>query len=115
MIVFDINPGFNATHDLDFEAFHRESLWNAGTEQDWQKLHTKHSADPLMLMKDVFLDVTVGGGPGSTAELYHISPFSALITMHCAVVHIWHLLQASQAFYRNDSAVPIGFDSPRLL
>ncbi|OIW25715.1 hypothetical protein CONLIGDRAFT_621593 [Coniochaeta ligniaria NRRL 30616] len=101
MVLFDINPGFNASQDLEFEAFHDDALWDAESSNEWRELRTnsvKEQQNPSRrrTLKEVFIDVMLERNNGSPYQVS--SAFSALVLMHAVVVHMWHRVQVAQAF-----------------
>ncbi|SPO04201.1 uncharacterized protein DNG_06884 [Cephalotrichum gorgonifer] len=108
MVIFDINPGFNASQDLEFEAFHPDALWDAKSSNEWRELRTnsaKHQHNPsLRTLKDVFIDVMLEVKDQSSRSQYPVSAFSALVLMHAVVVHMWHRVQVAQVFTGCDSS-----------
>ncbi|KAM5354806.1 hypothetical protein ACJ41O_001452 [Fusarium nematophilum] len=101
MILFDVNPGFNATQDLDFEALNDEALWNAASPDEWRELWTSLKQQhglPRRTMKEVLGDIMVQGNYSSNAAPYHVSTFSTLVLMNAVVVQMWQRLQISLAF-----------------
>lgn len=102
MVLFDINPGFNATQDLEFEPFDDEAIWNATSTNEWREIRTsslnQQHGQGRRTMKGVLMDIMSKGNYQSSKTPYQVSAFSALVLMHGVVVHMWQRLQVSQAF-----------------
>ncbi|KAH7013876.1 hypothetical protein EDB80DRAFT_569690 [Ilyonectria destructans] len=101
MVMYDVNPGFNASQDLDIEVFHDESLWNAASTNEWRELRIHHIKQEYPTLKEVLTDVMSEDLHGAKTEPYHVSPLSALLVMHAVVVHMRQILQVAQAFARD--------------
>lgn len=105
-VLFDVNPGFNASQDLEFDTFHDEALWDAESSNEWQKLWTNSLKQQQGLkrrtLKAVFIDVVLQGKCGPNTAPYPVSAFSALVLMHAVVVHMWQRLQVSDVFAEPD-------------
>lgn len=104
MVTFDVNPGFNASQDLEFELFDDEALWDAESSNEWRELRTnsakqqQHQNGGRRTHKEVFIDVMSEGKYHSKGSSYQVSAFSAVVIMHAVVVHMWQRLQVSAAF-----------------
>ncbi|KAM5374825.1 hypothetical protein ACJZ2D_006319 [Fusarium nematophilum] len=96
MVIYDVNPGFTVTQDLELETFDDEPLWNARTPGEWRELRSKQPAYHDRQMKHVLEDVISEGNPRPLD--YSLTPFSALLLMHAVVVHMWQRLQVLQTF-----------------
>lgn len=96
MVIYDVNPGFTVTQDLEFETFHAESLWNAQTPMEWRELRSKQPVHHNRNVKDVLEVVISGGNQGPPG--YSLSTFDALLLMHAVVVHMWQKLQVMETF-----------------
>ncbi|KAF7553268.1 hypothetical protein G7Z17_g3761 [Cylindrodendrum hubeiense] len=101
MVMYDVNPGFSTSQDLDIEMFHDESLWNATSTNEWRELRTNHIKQELPTLKEVLTDVMSEDIHNFKAEPYHVSPFTALLVMHAVVLHMRQVLQVAQAFARD--------------
>ncbi|KAJ2901613.1 hypothetical protein MKZ38_001633 [Zalerion maritima] len=124
MVMFDVNPGFNATHDLELDTFHDESLWNAASSNEWRELQMSNAKQQQRqqqqqqiprrhTMKEVLVDIMLRGGANQPAAAsYHVSAFSALVLMHAAVVHMWQSFQVFQAFAPSWSTSTFSSSSP---
>ncbi|CVK96638.1 uncharacterized protein FMAN_10968 [Fusarium mangiferae] len=112
MVLFDVNPGFNATQDLEFEAFHDEAMWDASSANEWRQVRLasikKHPAQHHRTMKEVLVDVMLEGRYHSDTAPYQVSAFSALILMHGVVVHMWQRLQVTHAIWSLDGPDLLG-------
>lgn len=101
-VLHDVNPTFNASQDLEFEAFHEEALWDAESSTEWREQRAgcvKQQQDgSRRTLKDVFVDVMLEGRYRSRGAPYRVSAFSALVLMSAVVVHMWQRLQVCQAF-----------------
>lgn len=101
MVLFDVNPGFNATQDLEFEAFHDEAMWDAASANEWRQMRAaslnKYPGQHRRTMKEVLVDLMLEGRYNSDTAPYQVSAFSALILMHGVVVQMWQRLQVSHA------------------
>lgn len=102
MVLFDVNPGFNASRDLEFDTFHEEELWEAESANEWRELWTNMLKEQLNIgrrtFKKVFVDVMLQGKYHPDVALYPVSAFSAIVLIYAVVVHMWQRLQVSQAF-----------------
>ena len=104
MVLFNVNPGFTATQDLEFEPLDDEALWNAESSNKWRELRANSLKQQQMrhagrrTLEEVLIDIILPGKYHSQAEPYQVSPFSALILMHAVVVHMWQRFQVFQAF-----------------
>jgi hypothetical protein len=98
MAVYDINPIFNATSDLELESFHDDRLWNAKSSLEWQELQTSDLIHTHTTIRSIFTDVISTDGHEHERKFYHISPFSALIVMHAMTTHMWQRLQLLNSF-----------------
>lgn len=104
MVIFDVNPGFNASQDLEFELFDDEAFWDAESSNEWRELQTnnakqqQHQNSGRRTLKEVFIDVMSEGKYHSKGSSYQVSAFSAVVIMHAVVVHMWQRLQVSAAF-----------------
>ncbi|KAH7252834.1 fungal-specific transcription factor domain-containing protein [Fusarium tricinctum] len=101
MVLFNVNPGFNATQDLEFEAFHDEALWDATSANEWRQVRAanlnKYPGQNRRTMKEVLVDLMLEGRYHSDTAPYRVSAFSALILMHGVVIQMWQRLQVSHA------------------
>jgi hypothetical protein len=98
MIIYGINPCFNATTDLEYEALEDEDLWNATTASGWLELRAQRvneSNQSVCTMKDVLQCILLGNADGQ-AEPGHVWPYAMLVLTHGVVVHIWQLVQVMQ-------------------
>lgn len=100
MVLFDMNPGFNASQDLEFDTFHDGALWDAKSSNEWRELRTNSLKQQQNVgrrtLKSVLMDVMLQGKYDSATAPYRVSAFSALVLMHAVVVHMWQRLQVSQ-------------------
>lgn len=107
MVLFDVNPGFNATQDLEFETYDDEAIWNAASSTEWREIRAsslnQQHPERRRTMKEVLVDIMLEGKYHPNTAPYQVSALSALILMHGVVVHMWQRLQVSQAF-----ATPLG-------
>ncbi|EEU41998.1 uncharacterized protein NECHADRAFT_86139 [Fusarium vanettenii 77-13-4] len=116
MVLFDVNPGFNATQDLDFETFEDEDSWSAESSNKWRELWAnrlkQQQSRPVSrrTMRQVLTNLMCPSKSPSNVEPPRISTFSALVLMHAVVLHMWQRSQAFQAIA--DSS--IGQDHLRL-
>ncbi|KAK6063712.1 hypothetical protein SCUP234_13293 [Seiridium cupressi] len=94
---YGITPLYNATSDIEFEAFHDEDLWNAKTASEWHELRSRGGASQAEqhqpTMKDILVGVTTDTNQGPRTFPYHISSFSMLILVYAMVVQVWHVVQ----------------------
>ncbi|KAM0185130.1 hypothetical protein ACHAPI_012280 [Fusarium lateritium] len=101
MVLFDVNPGLNATQDLEFEMFHDETLWDATSANEWRQAraacYNKYPDQHRRTMKEVLIDLMLEGRYHSDTAPYQVSAFSALVLMHGIVVQMWQRLQVSYA------------------
>lgn len=108
MVLFDMNPGFNASQDLEFETFHDGALWDAKSSNEWRELRTNSLKQQESIgrrtLKAVLMDVMLHGKYDSDIAPYRVSAFAALVLMHAVVVHMWQRLQVSQAFASNSGS-----------
>ncbi|KAF4455380.1 zinc finger protein [Fusarium albosuccineum] len=111
MVLFDVNPGFNATQDLEFEIFDDEAMWNAESSTEWRQIRNSNPnqqhGERHRTMKEVLPDIMLEGRCHSSKAPYQVSAFSALVLMHGAVVHMWQRLQVCQAFAEPSSSTLI--------
>ncbi|KAL2670516.1 hypothetical protein Neosp_014304 [[Neocosmospora] mangrovei] len=116
MVLFDVNPGFNATQDLEFETFEDEDSWSAESSNKWRELWAnrlkQQQSRPISrrTMRQVLTNLMCPSKSPSDVEPPRISTFSALVLMHAVVLHMWQRSQAFQAL--EDSS--IGQDHLRL-
>ncbi|KAK1485782.1 3-hydroxyisobutyrate dehydrogenase [Colletotrichum abscissum] len=101
MVIYDVNPGFHATQDLDIEAYQDEKMWNARSPAEWRELRTAASkSSPYSrrhTIKDVLVDILLEGRYHADTVPYRVSTFTALVLTHAVVVHMWQRLQVCQA------------------
>ncbi|KAM0806737.1 putative C2H2-type domain-containing protein [Seiridium cardinale] len=94
---YGITPLYNATSDIEFEAFHEEDLWNAKTANEWHELRSKAYAPQAEqhqpTMKDILVGITTDTNQRPRTFPYHISSFSMLILVYAMVVQVWHIVQ----------------------
>jgi len=89
-------PGFDTTQDLDIEVLEEEGLWNVSTAEEWQTLRQTTVA-PTKTIQTVLVDTLSGVTDDNPApEPYYISGFTALVVIHAANIHVWHISQVSQ-------------------
>ncbi|KAI8656120.1 hypothetical protein NCS55_01266500 [Fusarium keratoplasticum] len=116
MVLFDVNPGFNATQDLDFETFEDEDSWSAESSNKWRELWAnrlkQQQSRPASrrTMRQVLTNLMCPSKSPSDMGPLRISTFSALVLMHAVVLHMWQRSQVFQALA--DSS--IGQDHLRL-
>lgn len=116
MVLFDVNPGFNATQDLEFETFEDEDSWSAESSNKWRELWAnrlkQQQSRPTSrrTMRQALTKLMRPSESPSDMEPLQISTFSALVLMHAVVLHMWQRFQAFQAL--EDSS--IGQDHLRL-
>ncbi|KAF4775167.1 hypothetical protein HER10_EVM0007340 [Colletotrichum scovillei] len=101
MVIYDVNPGFHATQDLDIEAYQDEKMWNARSPAEWRELRTAASKSSpnsrRHTIKDVLVDILLEGRYHADTVPYRVSTFTALVLTHAVVVHMWQRLQVCQA------------------
>ncbi|KAM6515702.1 hypothetical protein FALCPG4_013917 [Fusarium falciforme] len=103
MVLFDVNPGFNATKDLDFETFDDEDSWSAESSNKWRELWAnrlkQQQSRPTSrrTMRQVLTNLMCPSKSPSDMEPLRISTFSALVLMHAVVLHMWQRSQVFQA------------------
>ncbi|KAB5563484.1 hypothetical protein GE09DRAFT_1275707, partial [Coniochaeta sp. 2T2.1] len=98
VIIWDNNPCFNTTTDLEIEVLHDESLWNAKTEAEWSELRANQHQQDYQTLRDGLASImsdSKADSPRITA--CRLSPFTALLLMHAVVVHVWQVVQVAQA------------------
>ncbi|ETS80083.1 hypothetical protein PFICI_07612 [Pestalotiopsis fici W106-1] len=98
MIIYGINPCFNATTDLEYEALEDEDLWKATSASDWLELRAQKAAarkSSSCTMKDV-LQCILLENPEGQSNPGHVWPFAMLVLTHGVVVHIWQIVQVMQ-------------------
>jgi hypothetical protein len=98
MTVYDINPIFNATSDLELESFYDDSLWNARSSSEWQEMQTAYLGHSNSTIRSILMDVISADEYDHDGKFYQISPFSALIVMHAMTTHMWQRLQLLNSF-----------------
>ncbi|KAF4479383.1 hypothetical protein CGGC5_v013011 [Colletotrichum fructicola Nara gc5] len=100
MVIYEVNPGFHATQDLDIPVYSDEILWNAGSPDDWRETYisigTKKESRRHTI-KDVLVDILLEGKYHANTMPYHVSPLTALVAVHALVVHMWQRFQVCQA------------------
>ncbi|KAF2707453.1 hypothetical protein K504DRAFT_383718 [Pleomassaria siparia CBS 279.74] len=99
---FGISPGFNHTHDLEFEILDEERLWNARSAQEWMELRGGHApVAPRSSVRDTMVRMIFEEEQQQQQQLprnsrpEHISNFTMLLMMHAVNIYIWNLLQCS--------------------
>ncbi|KAF4847854.1 hypothetical protein CGCSCA4_v005076 [Colletotrichum siamense] len=96
MVIYEVNPGFHATQDLDIPVYSDEILWNAGSPDDWRETYisigTKKESRRHTI-KDVLVDILLEGKYHANTMPYHVSPLTALVAVHALVVHMWQRFQ----------------------
>ncbi|KAF5492252.1 hypothetical protein CGCS363_v010334 [Colletotrichum siamense] len=96
MVIYEVNPGFHATQDLDIPVYSDEILWNAGSPDDWRETYisigTKKESRRHTI-KDVLVDILLEGKYHANIMPYHVSPLTALVAVHALVVHMWQRFQ----------------------
>ncbi|KAM0328704.1 hypothetical protein ACHAQA_005117 [Verticillium albo-atrum] len=118
MVVYHVNPGFNATADLEFDALLDEKLWGAQSAAEWRELYTRGTSSGAgagssgnvsgsvvkidavassRTMKDVLTDILSQPRPNDSGGVYRVSAYVALVLMHATVVHMWQMTQVAQA------------------
>ncbi|KPM40143.1 Maleylacetate reductase [Neonectria ditissima] len=110
MVIYDVNPGFNATRDLDIETLSDEGIWNSASANEWRELRSNHTKQDSRTLSDAAADVMSENTQDSSTRPYVLSPFSALLVMHAIVVHMRQLLQVAQAFARDSFTAMPGRD-----
>ncbi|KAH7133869.1 fungal-specific transcription factor domain-containing protein [Dactylonectria macrodidyma] len=105
VVLFDVNPGFNATQDLDFEMLDDESLWNAESSNKWRELRASRLKQQQLhptsrrTLQQVLVEIMLPGDRCRTGdEPFQVSAFSALVLMHAVVLQMWQRSQVFQAF-----------------
>lgn len=98
VVIWDTNPGFNTSQDLELEVLHDETLWNAKTANEWRELRANLPQQDYRTLKDGLASITSESKPDSprTSNACRLSPFTALLLMHAVVVHMWQLVQVAQ-------------------
>lgn len=108
MVMFDVNPGFNATEDLDIKPFSDAVIWNATSPDQWRELRLARTKQRRGLenqtLKDVLFDILIPGRYRPEVASYSVSAFSALVLMHGVVAHMWQRFQVAQALCHSTSA-----------
>lgn len=98
VIIWDTNPGFNTSHDLELEVLHDECLWNAKTANEWRELRANQPQQDYRTLKDGLASILSETKPDSPRTSgRRLSPFTALLLMHGVIVHMWQLVQVAQA------------------
>lgn len=108
MIIYGINPGFNATTDLEYEVFDDEDLWKSATASEWLELRAQRRAasGPIQFtMKDVLQCILSDNAEGQP-EQGHVWPFAMLVLTHGVVVHTWQIFQVMQTCTQGASSSP---------
>ncbi|KPM43782.1 hypothetical protein AK830_g2764 [Neonectria ditissima] len=105
MVLFDIGFPFNTIDDLALEVFHDDSLWNASSASEWQRILPPNSR-AHQTVQDVLADVMSEDFHRSWSESYGVSPFSTLLVMHAVVVKVQQSYQVAQAFTRESLQSP---------
>lgn len=98
VIIWDANPGFNTSSDLEIEVLHDESLWNAKTAAEWSELRANQPQQEYQTLRDGLASIMSddrADSPRITA--FRLSPLTALLLMHAVVVHVWQVVQVAQA------------------
>ncbi|KAK1634822.1 hypothetical protein BDP81DRAFT_432054 [Colletotrichum phormii] len=112
MVIYDVNPGFHATQDLDIETYQDEKMWNARSPAEWRELRTAASKSSpnsrRHTIKDVLVDILLEGKYHADTIPYHVSSFTALVLTHAIVVHMWQRLQICQALASTCSMATTG-------
>lgn len=96
MVIYGINPIFNASNDLEVECFHEETLWNAQSSSEWLSLRPKHEHQEVGTMRDLVEGVLSDDQKRSRLDITRVSHFSLLILTHAVMVHMRQLYQISQ-------------------
>ncbi|KAF4910983.1 Cytochrome P450 monooxygenase yanC [Colletotrichum fructicola] len=96
MVIYGINPIFNASNDLEVECFHEETLWNAQSSSEWLSLRPKHEHQEVGTMRDLVEGVLSDDQKRSRLDIARVSHFSLLILTHAVMVHMRQLYQISQ-------------------
>ncbi|KAJ5677040.1 uncharacterized protein N7477_002673 [Penicillium maclennaniae] len=97
LIIWDINPYVNTSHDLEIEVLHEESLWNAKTGAEWADLTANQPRQDYRTLKDGLASIMSDSKPDSPRiTACRLSPFTAHLLMHAVVVHVWQLVQVAQ-------------------
>ncbi|KAF3799094.1 hypothetical protein GCG54_00001202 [Colletotrichum gloeosporioides] len=100
MVIYEVNPGFHATQDLDIPVYSDEILWNAGSIDDWRETYNSigtKKESRRHTIKDVLVDILLEGKYHANTMPYHVSPLTALVAVHALVVHMWQRFQVCQA------------------
>lgn len=98
VIIWDTNPGFNTSQDLDLEVLHDESLWNAKTATEWSELRTNQPHQEYRTLRDGLASIMSDSSADSPRiAACRLSPFTALLLMHAVVVHVWQVVQVAQS------------------
>ncbi|KAJ3519818.1 hypothetical protein NM208_g13973 [Fusarium decemcellulare] len=104
VVLFDVNPGFNATQDLDFETLDDEALWNAESSNKWRELRASRLKQQQLhptgrrTLQQVLIDIMLPDKSRASSEPFLVSGFSALVLMHAVVLHMWQRCQVFQTF-----------------
>ncbi|KAF4834368.1 hypothetical protein CGCTS75_v003063 [Colletotrichum tropicale] len=97
MVIYEVNPGFHATQDLEIPVYSDEILWNAGSPDAWRETYisigTKKESRRHTI-KDVLVDILLEGKYHANTMPYHVSPLTALVAVHALVVHMWQRFQS---------------------
>jgi hypothetical protein len=97
IVIWDINPGFNTSRDLEIEVLHDEALWNAKTASEWAELRANQTHQDYRTLKDGLASIMSDSKPDSPRiTACRLSPFTAHLLMHAVVVHVWQLVQVAQ-------------------
>ncbi|KAL2686718.1 hypothetical protein Neosp_004259 [[Neocosmospora] mangrovei] len=80
MIIYNVNPGFHPTEDLDFEAFDDESHWNARTAGEWRELRTTWHQPEYLTMREMLMDLI-----SDDSSPFHWSVEHAVAAWDCAL------------------------------
>lgn len=108
VVIYDVNPGFGTTQDLELEMLHGESLWVA-TADEWQALRAKQVSQDNRSVKDILAELLSSDNktnPVTAPAAAHcrVSPFFALFLMHAVLIHMRQLTQITQVIGRTSSA-----------
>jgi hypothetical protein len=108
VIIWDANPAFNTSRDLELEVLYDESLWNAKTATEWSELRANQPEHEYRTLKAGLASIMSENKADSPRiSACRLSPFTALLLMHAVVIHVWQLVQVAQTL---SPASPLGRD-----
>jgi hypothetical protein len=99
-ITYGVPPGIHLMQDAELEMPDEDSLWNARTEEEWQKAYAARKRPCRRSSVNEALGRLMYGKDAEdiTPDSWEWSPFATTIVMHAVAVHMWSIMQATQSF-----------------